>query len=225
MNTLEITTMIGCTNYCNFCPQDTLMDRYEGERVLNIFNFLKILDNTPKDVIIDFTGFCEPFLNPLASAMMRATILRGYKTYLITTLSGFDEKDIKILRRLRFEHLWIHEYPGYEGSEYIEELKTLTDDFKQFKIGEIYSRAGNVWQTLKKEGKLRCGWNENYTRNVVLPNGDVYLCCMDYSLKHKLGNLLDTNYNNLNREGIFNLADNPESNLLCRNCEIAKYVN
>ena len=28
----------------------------------------------------------------------------------------------------------------------------------------------------------------------MLPNGDVVLCCMSYSLKHKLGNLLEQEY-------------------------------
>ena len=30
--------------------------------------------------------------------------------------------------------------------------------------------------------------------SVLLPNGDVVLCCMDYSIKHKVGNLLEQEY-------------------------------
>ena len=33
--------------------------------------------------------------------------------------------------------------------------------------------------------------------NVLLPNADVILCCMDFKLKHVLGNLLDSDYTSL----------------------------
>ena len=37
-------------------------------------------------------------------------------------------------------------------------------------------------------GPIRCGKTPRYDQNVVLPNGDVVLCCMDYDCKHVLGN-------------------------------------
>lgn len=38
---------------------------------------------------------------------------------------------------------------------------------------------------------IGCSYTHAYDHNVLLPNGDVVLCCMDYGLKHRLGNLLD----------------------------------
>jgi hypothetical protein len=41
---------------------------------------------------------------------------------------------------------------------------------------------------------LTCRSTPFYDRNVLLPNGDVVLCCMDYNLKHIIGNLLTQTY-------------------------------
>ena len=39
-------------------------------------------------------------------------------------------------------------------------------------------------------GPIACSYTDTYTHNVMLPNGDVVLCCNDYNLRHRLGNLL-----------------------------------
>ena len=44
---------------------------------------------------------------------------------------------------------------------------------------------------------LSCSFTPFYDHNVLLPNGDVVLCCMDYSIKHKIGNLILGNYHDL----------------------------
>ncbi len=61
---------------------------------------------------------------------------------------------------------------------------------------------------------------------VLLPNGDVALCCMDYSLAHVLGNLRDMPHRELYKGDAFQkilLALKDESMaLICRKCEIAE---
>jgi FkbM family methyltransferase len=42
-----------------------------------------------------------------------------------------------------------------------------------------------------------CNCIEDLYHNVVLPNGDVSLCCMDYDLKHILGNILEQDYEDI----------------------------
>ena len=66
---------------------------------------------------------------------------------------------------------------------------------------ELVDRAGNVNGIVginKKEklkGKIICiGCGKILNHNVLLPNGDVILCCMDYGLQHVLGNLLLSDY-------------------------------
>jgi hypothetical protein len=41
---------------------------------------------------------------------------------------------------------------------------------------------------------VSCSFTPFYDHNVLLPNGDVVICCMDYSVKHKIGNLISGDY-------------------------------
>jgi hypothetical protein len=64
-------------------------------------------------------------------------------------------------------------------------------------------------------------------QNVLLPNGDVTLCCMDYGLQHLLGNLVSGDYDALLRSDEFlrvrkGLKDESEE-ILCRYCEAFAY--
>jgi Iron-sulfur cluster-binding domain len=54
-----------------------------------------------------------------------------------------------------------------------------------------------VEHTPHHEVPVSCSFTPFYDQNVMLPNGDVVLCCMDYSLKHKLGNLITGDYYDL----------------------------
>lgn len=97
---------------------------------------------------------------------------------------------------------------------------------------ELVDRAGNVNGIVginKKEklkGKIICiGCGKILNHNVLLPNGDVILCCMDYGLQHVLGNLLLSDY-----EPLFNSDEyqkiirglDDSMDILCRYCSNAK---
>lgn len=79
-----------------------------------------------------------------------------------------------------------------------------------------HSRAGSLSQkVIEKTGAappahnefpLLCASTPYYDHNVLLPNGDVVLCCMDYALKHVIGNLLESDY--------WSLFTSPEMNRL-----------
>jgi len=230
--TLEITTRVGCANRCIYCPQDVLLKNYSGNYSMTQGHFVNILYHTPKNIQIDFTGFCEPFYNPWASWMMRYAIEHGYKVVLITTLSGFSENDAMMISGLKFEKVMIHEFEGTpinydEFNEKEQWLRKAVGEVEKFKLTESFrwSRAGNLWDTEIKHGKIECGWTgKEFYRNVVLPNGDVYLCCMDYGLKHRLGNIIVTHYNDLNRNQIIELCNSKESDLICRKCEMCKNI-
>lgn len=67
----------------------------------------------------------------------------------------------------------------------------------------LLSRVGN--SSYKKgigglKGNICCMPSKNkLDNNVLLPNGDIVLCCMDYGLKHKIGSLLTQNYKDIFR--------------------------
>lgn len=94
-----------------------------------------------------------------------------------------------------------------------------------------HSRAGNI-KVLEgalpgtKKGKTAC--RRGLKQNVLLPNGDVVLCCMDYGMKHILGNLVENSYASLFQSEEFKkvkhgLTD-PSVDILCRSCEDFAYA-
>jgi hypothetical protein len=54
--------------------------------------------------------------------------------------------------------------------------------------------AQPVENTPRHSSPVSCGYTPFYDHNVLLPNGDVVICCMDYSVKHKIGNLIANDY-------------------------------
>lgn len=101
----------------------------------------------------------------------------------------------------------------------------------------LHTRANNVDSNkiaLKPHdwipGKIKCGVivRENGSIidiNVLLPNGDVTLCCMNYDLSHIIGNLLRMEYNDLFTSDEYKRVErglNDDSiDILCRTCKEA----
>ena len=73
-------------------------------------------------------------------------------------------------------------------------------------------------------GAIRCGKTPRYDQNVVLPNGDVVLCCMDYDTKHVLGNLNKNTMAEIRKQEPFqqllkiNAQQEFSTESLCRTC-------
>jgi sulfatase maturation enzyme AslB (radical SAM superfamily) len=84
---------------------------------------------------------------------------------------------------------------------------------------------------LKHEKPVVCGKTEKYDQTVLLPNGDVVLCCMDYDNKHILGNLLSQSYEDLftGSEMQMILEENAKNcysdRSLCKSCTDARVVD
>jgi hypothetical protein len=52
-------------------------------------------------------------------------------------------------------------------------------------------------KTVFRNDKRTCGCIEDLYHNILLPNGDVSLCCMDYNLEEILGNLYTQEYDDI----------------------------
>lgn len=101
-----------------------------------------------------------------------------------------------------------------------------------------HTRAGNVGEAdvpgqaiagmPRHHGAVSCSYTPFYDQNVCLPNGDVVLCCMDYSLKHRIGNLLEQNYYDMFASGGLarliseNMTPRFSRDSLCKTCDRAK---
>ena len=106
----------------------------------------------------------------------------------------------------------------------------LNEKVKQIGIENIiYSnfetRAGNITRNSinKIEKKLLC---KNNMAPVILPNGDVLLCCMDFGLKHIIGNIFKESFKNIllsdRLHKIIDIMDLREKgSILCQTCESA----
>ena len=100
---------------------------------------------------------------------------------------------------------------------------------------EMISRAGNV-EIVKNNFKRKLGplvchrgsyadLEDRLDVSVLLPNGDVSLCCNDYGLQNILGNLLKTDYVSLFQSDAFKKIrekmKSHDSDIICRNCHEA----
>lgn len=78
---------------------------------------------------------------------------------------------------------------------------------------------------------LTCASTPFYDRNVLLPNGDVVLCCMDYDLKHVIGNLLTQTYEEVMQgkplQDLIAINETPEYSKcsICKACENVREIN
>ena len=93
-------------------------------------------------------------------------------------------------------------------------------------------RAGNLAddELVSKynlEGKLVCtACGVNLNQNVLLPDGTLLLCCMDYGMKHNLGNLFHKNYGEIMDSDIVKnikaaMLGDETADILCRQCTYA----
>ena len=89
---------------------------------------------------------------------------------------------------------------------------------------QVLDQNINIVKNIK--GAIKCSFTDKYDQNVLLPDGSVLLCCMDYGKKHVIGNLLKQNYNEIYNSNSMNklILSNSKSSCtesICRNCERA----
>jgi len=225
---LEITTMHQCTINCFFCPQKVYRDAYKSTENLTLQHFKDALYHTPKDVAIEFAGFSEPFLNPECLKMIQYADSEGYKIIVDTTLTGLDPIGIKELTKIPFLAFSLH-LPDNKNNARIPINQTykdtLTACLSSIKVDCFSSmndtfvshgRAGNCTdaKAIYKTGKLLCQLGKyRYPSPVMLPNGTLVICCMDYGLTTRLGNIYQTDYDTL--------IANVKQAELCRHCVYA----
>jgi hypothetical protein len=235
---VEITTQVGCPIQCKMCPQKTLQNAYNGVKTLTLENFKTACDKIPVD--IHFSGMCEPFINPEAVKMVEYAAANR-RVSVFTTLTGLDIEKYDKLQRISYRWFCIHVPDGQLNTKmkctptYLQLLRHVVNnppkcekfwfsmhgDWHPAIIPIVYgyevenimiNRAGNLdlpWCDTKEKGNPVCPCPEQY---VMLPDGDVVLCCMDYGMKHVLGNLLKQDYKDLKRLPPYEL---------CRKCNRA----
>lgn len=104
-----------------------------------------------------------------------------------------------------------------------EILTTMLDRAGNLKDENLYSR-----QTL--HGKISCSLcGQKLNHNILLPDGTLLLCCMDYGMQHVLGNLREQSYEEImEQEEMRRIRAGIEGDekiaVLCRKCSCANTV-
>lgn len=138
-----------------------------------------------------------------------------------------DEDYLTVMNRLINASIINLNYISYFGIH--PEVLPLIDNDKLLQVG-LTSRGGNVEKDVVEKPvlitkPLRCRVNR-LMKNVLLPNGDVTLCCVDYGKRHVIGNLLSDRYDDLHISSAFveikKRMNGKPGDLLCRTCEWAE---
>ena len=223
------------------------------QTTMQFSDFVECLSTVPKNVEIVFAGMAEPWLNASCTNMVLHAFEQGYKVGVYTTGAGMKPSDVEYIKGLPFSFFTLH-LPDSHGRmkmtitdqhlNVIRELVKMTHNCMV--IGELHpeieaitgpvadnspgllSRAGLIRSLAidRKKGVLSCSaCGPKIDHNVLLPNGDVLICCMDYSQKHVIGNLLQIGYLDLFKSEeykrvIKGMSDENEE-IICRHCEIA----
>jgi len=114
----------------------------------------------------------------------------------------------------------------------LAELNHLVDNFNGItRAGslDISKIEGQKVIVIKEvTGIIKCSRWDYYDHNVLLPNGDVLICCMDYDSKHAIGNLFTDNYYDIFKSEKFNQfmianidPSGKNGSTICRKCECA----
>jgi len=138
-------------------------------------------------------------------------------------------KYVELLRHIQITHFEERPVHNYHWMCMGTPHECISDVISSADVPMMWSRAGNLFaEALLKpelfnlkdgfgsiyhgEQQMTCSCEERLYHNVMLPNGDVSLCCMDYGLEHILGNILEQEYEDILPEpySCFNL---------CRFCE------
>ena len=220
--------------------------------------FRRCLDKINKFVRVYFSGFTEPWLNRNCLKMILYAHKKGHRIQLYTTLVGMNVEDIETISKIHFESFVVH-LPDGNGNTSIEineqyiavlksvisripnafylyfgdihpELKPLLKTTKTTR-SELMTRANNIEikgkKIDRKSGPIRC--TRPIRSNILLPSGDVVLCCHDFGMKHVLGNLLKSDYDSLftgeEYKNVFKGTHDDSIEILCRYCSDSRSTN
>ncbi|MDW3192758.1 MAG: radical SAM protein [Cytophagales bacterium] len=140
-----------------------------------------------------------------------------------------DESYLEVMKLLMNSHIPNILYIDYFGVH--PEVLSLMEHLETVNR-KLTSRAGNVSNEETGSppiinGALWCPGNRE-KKNVLLPNGDVSLCCVDYGKRHIIGNLMRDNYDHLHKSEAFKEViarmNGKKGDLLCRTCEWAEPI-
>jgi len=213
-------------------------------------NYFLNVARDPNEFKLIFNGMCEPWLNPHCADMLLYAHKAKYEIEMSTTLIGMTMEDLAKIRHIPLQPLFIH-VPSNDNDmqitiddEYLTLLKTVINTMvcepnvlyfkeihpaieplilkvkKKGKFWDLHNRACHLDSKIKRKRRLKsCN---RLQIGVLMPSGEVVLCCNDYAMQHVLGNLTKQSWDSLYKGEVFQQVisgwNNPSSDLLCWQC-------
>lgn len=129
---MEITPLVGCSINCKYCPQNAFLSAYyknnkKRKKAMSLEEFKICLNKLPKNTLIEWAGFVEPFLNSESIDMMEYANKKGYKMTLFTTLEGLSAEQLDRVLNIPFKQVVLHtaDSKGYANIPVNEHYKKM----------------------------------------------------------------------------------------------------
>jgi len=207
-------------------PNCTEMIKYciDSKREVHLFTTLNHCNNKDIDYILSIQD--NDYLHRLVVHLpdnqenFVNTILDNdiYRNYIIKIKNEF-----KNLNKLEFVAL-------SNNSMVHESLQDLFPNPVQ-KDFEIDSRCGLVFNSRFMYRKFYCSKSPNYTGQTLFPNGNIYFCVNDWTLKHYIGNIFEQSYEEILNSpylkelvNINNTRGTIQNKTICGTCYYAKEI-
>lgn len=249
---LEVSTTVVCPMACSYCPRLAIESAYHGPRLMTFETFAAALNHCPPELAVSFAGYAEPYLNRDCSRMVDHAAMQCRRVQMYTTGVGMTDADVDVLIKVQPSPCVLH-LPDAGGDmkakvtlEYASRMSRLAMGvkgcqtvcyggwhpllipLKAYQAGHgLHSRAGNVTHLpqVRKRGPLRCRISPKLDENVLLPDGNLSLCCADWSLQHPVGSLLTQTWGEIHAgeqmTEMRRVMAAGES-CLCQNCEFSE---
>lgn len=226
VESLEFAINVGCPNNCKkYCPQEIVLQKYKGDKTLTYSDFKTLLQTVPTNVQIIFAGVSEPFLNKDFIKMLKHANNIGFKTSVFTTLVGAKPEQILEICDIDFVRFVLHMPDPNVLKLKFDPIRAECEHLVWSNIPITSAMSMNAWLTHPngreqisrgiKGNPKKVGYciKLHEPQLFTYPNGDTYLCCTDWALEHKIGNLFEQPYSQLRT----NLFKNQPYDL-CRYC-------
>ena len=124
---LEITSTIGCTMMCSYCPQKLITSvstKEQNQKKLVFDEFKDFVKNIPKDTQINWTGYTEPLLHDDFDKFVSYLNEKKFKQSISTTMHGRTKSQEFMSVYNNFEWVNFH----LPDNKFLMKLK-VTDDY------------------------------------------------------------------------------------------------
>lgn len=202
-----------------FHPQAVEMMRYAADTGRDVSLYTTMVGMTPK-------VFEEIKTIPFYEVVLHTPDDEGYANIPMTE-EYFEVLDM-VLDAKKPDGRPFIDYANCQGTPHREILKHTSG--KILITNELVDRAGNityeeVYENSKKKGPILCERARDLNHNILLPDGSVVLCCMDFGMKHVLGNLSGKSYEELltgeEMQQIKGAMQKETGEIICRQCSSA----